>query len=49
MMVTNENSHNPFCPSGVGLLEPTEVASMLMISLKTVHKLYARASSLAYR
>ena len=38
-MVTNEKPHNPFCLSGALLLEPKEVASILKISLKTMHKL----------
>src|SRR5208283_2521984 len=38
-MVTNEKPHNPFCLSGALLLEPKEVASILKISLKIMHKL----------
>ncbi len=38
-MVTNEKPHNPFCPVSTRLLEPKEIASMLKISLKTLHKL----------
>jgi excisionase family DNA binding protein len=38
-MVTYETPHKPFLWTGARLLEPKEVASMLMTSLKTVHKL----------
>ncbi len=38
-MVTNEKPNDPFCLSSAHLLEPKEVASMLKISLKTLHKL----------
>jgi len=38
-MVTYETPHTPFYWSSTRLLEPKEVASMLMVSIKTVHKL----------
>lgn len=38
-MVTHETPYKPSYWSTARLLEPKEVASMLMISLKTVHKL----------
>ncbi len=38
-MVTHETPHNLFCWSSARLLEPNEVAEILGISLKTVHKL----------
>jgi len=38
-MVKNAKPHNPFCLGGALLLEPKEVASILKISLKTMHKL----------